>query len=114
MIINRECQVSQIKTTNNAAPAAGAANSATGGGFAYGGFAGGVVTVPTGSSLTLLTWYKSDDNVTYTPLDAGGGSATTTTVAAGYCYSIPLALFGAKYIAVQGNVAGTLLVSLKS
>lgn len=90
-------------------------------------FAGGDVFVPTGSSITTLTFYKSDlpaangkanwgpayqpdpSNITNPPTMV----AVTLTVTAGNWYPLPACLFGCGNFAMTGNAAGTVYVSLK-
>lgn len=80
----------------------------------YRSWAGGMVYVPAGSSLTLLTWCTSTaEDGTFLPATDGAGNAITSTVAAGMACLIPAALFGALWIKATGNADGTISVSLK-
>ena len=55
-----------------------------------GGFAGGVISVPGGSTITSLTFYHCDtEGGTYQPLHDSSGTAVTMTVAAGNSYVQP-------------------------
>ena len=75
---------------------------------------GGLVVIPTGSGLTSFTWYASADGVTFVAAYDETGVAITQTVAAARAYEIPASLFGARYLRIVGNTAGTVAVSLKS
>lgn len=78
-------------------------------------YSSGSVFVPSGSSLTTLTWYAAEKcGGTYHAAYDSAGSAVTQTVAADRAYPIPAALFGASAIKAIGNAAGTVIVSLKS
>lgn len=79
----------------------------------------GVIYIPTGSSITSLTYYASyDGGTTYLPLqeEVGDGTtrACTRTVAAAKAYELPGAPAGATHIKITTNAAGTAYVSLKS
>lgn len=90
-----------------------ATSVATSGNIVFGDFSGGMVFVPTGSSLTTLTWYAATDETgTYLPVNNADG-AVAQTVEGGKCYPIPEDLFGAVYLRIVGNAAGAVLVSLK-
>lgn len=89
----------------------------------FGEFAGGMVHIPNGSSITSLTWWSSyelggtfeaalhseDGNVT--PITY---VATVQTVAADGAYPIPCELVGSASLKAVGDAAGTVYVSLKS
>jgi hypothetical protein len=84
----------------------------------YGDFEKGMVSVPAGSSLTLLTWHSSvtgDPNGTYLPAfsSAAVPAAITQTVSAGKSYPIPVDLFGARFLKITGNATGVVGVTLK-
>jgi hypothetical protein len=83
--------------------------------ISYGDWAGGSVDVPAASSLTTLTWYKcSTRSGTYLPAYDGLGNAVTSAVGASESVPIPNTLFGAQYLKIVGNAAGTVTVSLKA
>lgn len=86
------------------------ANSQT---IGYGPFASGMVHVPTGSSITTLTWHASVDDSTYEAAEDSASAAVTQAVAGGQAHPIPAALAGAKYIRATANAAGTIGVTLK-
>jgi len=89
----------------------------------YGEYAGGMIHIPSGSSITSLTWYSShksggdfeaamhseDEHVT--PITY---VATVQTVAADKAYPIPQELVGSPVLKVVGNAAGTIYLGLKS
>lgn len=76
-------------------------------------WAGGMVFVPAGSSITSIAWYAAESpSGTFTPVyDAG--AALTTAVAGGQCAAIPTALFGAGAFKMVGDADGTVSVLLK-
>ena len=85
----------------------------------FGNFAGGQVFVPTGSSITALTWYGSHDGTTFLPIEDGAGNAVTSifssSAAAAKSCLIPAACFGCAFLkAVASGAAGTIYLSLKS
>lgn len=87
--------------------------------------AGGIINIPTGSSITSLTWYaaviQSDTPGSpnsaaqvFLPAHNSAGTATTQTVAGGNSYQIPVELFGAASLKCVVNVAGVVEICLKS
>jgi hypothetical protein len=80
----------------------------------YADFAGGMVHVPTGSSITSLTWYTSHDGTTYIAAQDSTGVAVTQTVAAAKSYPIPDALFGAGKLKCVANAGGAVYLTFKS
>jgi hypothetical protein len=82
---------------------------------AYHNFASGVVEVPTGSSITLLTFHVSCNGTTYLPLYAADNvTAITQAVTAGRAYALPATLAGAAYIKITGDADGTVNLHLKT
>ena len=80
----------------------------------FGPYAGGMISIPVGSSITTLTWNTADEpGGTYLPASDEGGAAITQTVSAGKAYQIPTALYGAHAIKPVVNSAGTVGLSLK-
>jgi hypothetical protein len=81
----------------------------------YQGFSQGEVLVPSGTSITTLTWYVSNDDSTYYAAydSAATPAAVTQSVGGGKGYPIPASLAGARYLRVKGDAAGTIYVSLK-
>ena len=71
----------------------------------------GSFDVPSGSSITVLTWYGAAFG---TPLAASDqdGVAITQAVAASGHYELPHALAGSKTIYAKGDAAGTIYVNL--
>jgi hypothetical protein len=89
----------------------------------YGAYAGGMVYIPNGSSITSLTWHASHElGGTYEPAYHSVDEhvtpityvATVQTVAADHAVPIPAELVGAAAIKAVGDAAGTVQVSLKS
>lgn len=84
--------------------------------ISYGDFEKGMVSVPTGSSLTTLTWHASgSEGGTYLPAfsSAAVPVAVTQTVSGGKVYPIPVDLQGARFLKITGNAAGVVGVTLK-
>lgn len=82
----------------------------------YGDFEKGMVSIPTGSTITTLTWYaSSSEGGTYLPAysSAAVPAAVTQTVSAGQTYPIPSDLNGARFLKIVGNAAGVVGVTLK-
>lgn len=88
-------------------------------------YSGGMIFIPSGSSITALTWFaapqtlsdpKSPEQAPGTRLAANDstGVAVTQTVAAAKCYQIPVALFGCPYVQCRANVSGAVFISLKT
>ena len=89
----------------------------------FGEFAGGMIHVPSGSSITSLTWWSSpeaggefeaalhseDEHVT--PITY---VATVQTVAADGAYPMPAELVGSASLKAVGDAAGTVTISFKS
>lgn len=72
----------------------------------------GTVRVPTGSSLTTLTWYISEtEDGTYAVFDDAGTSGAQT-VEGGKAYSLPAALASVAWAKAVGNVAETVHLNL--
>lgn len=79
----------------------------------YGDFEKGMVSVPTGSSLTTLTWHVCGTEAgTYLPASNASG-AITQTVSGGKAYPVPSDLQGARFLKITGNAAGVVGVTLK-
>ena len=76
--------------------------------------AGGMIHIPTGSSITSLTWHTSHDGTTYVAAQDSEGAAVTQTVAAAKSYPIPDALYGAPYLKAVSNASGNVHVTLKA
>jgi hypothetical protein len=95
-------------------PVSVTAVAATTGSIDYRGFASGMVYVPAGSAIILLTWYAAEDpSGTFYAVDDGAGGAATSTVAASSSVQIPVMCLGAGALKAVGNDAGTIIVSLK-
>lgn len=81
----------------------------------YSGHAGGIIIIPTGSSITTLTWHVLEERGgTRVPLYDKDNVAVTTTVAAARAYPFPVELFGAGIIAIQTNADGAVFLVMKS
>ena len=89
----------------------------------YGGFAGGIIHIPNGSSITSLTWYSShkqggEYEASLQPVSEHVTPITyvavVQTVAANGAYPIPEYLVGAVALKAVGDAAGTVYISLKS
>src|SRR4051794_21654090 len=77
---------------------------------------GGEVHIPSGSSITSLTWSSLDP--VNSQRDAAYSEDGTTAVvqsglAAGKAYPIPDALFGCATLYAVGNAAGTIVITFK-
>ena len=76
--------------------------------------AGAAVFIPTGSSITTLTYYAAPAyGGTYLPLHDSTGAAVTQTVAAAKAYDVPAACFGCGALRIKANAAGSVELSLK-
>ena len=72
-------------------------------------FAGGIIEVPTGSSITSLTFHHStSEGGTYLPLYDEYGVAVTMSVTAGRAYVQPSALNVCSHLKAVGNAEGTI------
>ncbi len=81
----------------------------------YSEYTSGEVHVPTGSSITTLTWHVAPEaGGTYLPAQDYDGAAVTQTVAQTKAYPIPLSLIGSVALKIVGNAAGTVDLSLKT
>lgn len=87
----------------------------------FGGMAGAVILVPSGSSLTSLAFHPvfvvGGTDTTGTTAHKDGEStpnSTTMTVAANGTFTLPVSLHAAKRIAILGNTTGTIYVQMKS
>jgi hypothetical protein len=79
--------------------------------------AGGQILIPTGSTITTLTFYSGyDETVVFLPLytdDPTTPVAVVRTVAAARAYDLPAALFGCHKVKIVANAAGAVVVILK-
>ena len=84
-----------------------------------GGWCGGVIEIPSGSTITSLTFHHSmesveeldDDGATkanYVAFHDAAGTAITMTVAADKAYTIPDAVNEAGFVKMVGNAAGSI------
>jgi hypothetical protein len=80
----------------------------------FGCWIGGQVAVPTGSSITTLTYHATAiQGGTYLPLYDAAGSAVAQTVTAGRVYAMPEAVFGCAFLKIVVNAAGSVEIVLK-
>jgi hypothetical protein len=82
----------------------------------FGNYSGGFVIIPTtaGASVTSLTWYVSDKETgTYLPASDEDSVPIVQTVAHTNAYAIPSAIFGARFVKILANAAGTLILTVK-
>ena len=73
---------------------------------------GGGYTVPTGSSLTTITWHVSRNGTTIVPLFTNG-VAVVQTVAAAQAHEIPIGCNVWRWLHPVGNAAGTIYFTTK-
>lgn len=89
--------------------------SAASGEILFSEFGGGFIYVPTGSSITSLTWYTAPvRGGTYLAANDQDGLAIVQTVAEAKAYAIPSELFGACVLKAVGDAAGTIDVFMKA
>lgn len=71
-------------------------------------YGSGHFTVPTGSTITTLTWHASHSSAdgTFVAAYTQANAAVTQTVAASRRYPIPAELAAAHYIRATGNADG--------
>lgn len=78
-----------------------------------GDFTSGEVFVPTGSTITSLTWHVAPNHGgTYLAAQDASG-AVVTTVAAAKAYAIPASVMGAMSVKIVANASGNVDISLK-
>lgn len=100
--------------SNNIVDLAVGTTAAASGEIIYSDWAGGRFHVPTGSSITTITWYDAIvPGGDYLPSNDATPEALTQTVAAGQSYEIPPSLAGAASLKLVGDAAGTVDVALK-
>ena len=78
----------------------------------FGGYSMGIFVVPTGSSITEITWYVAEKpGGTYLALTDELGNAVVQTVSGGNAYQLPTALCGANAIKayVSAGTADTVI-----
>jgi hypothetical protein len=99
--------------TSNGITLAITASLATNPSFFYSDKVAGRVGIPSGSSITTLTFYDSHDGVTFV-LATDAATAGVLTVEAGKSYKIPYELVGAGLLKIVGNAAGDIYLNLKA
>lgn len=79
-------------------------------------FTRGMVLIPTGSSITSLTYYGSTtQNGTYLPLyDSAKNALTQTSLTAARGYDIPAAVYALPWIKIVTDADGAVALALKS
>jgi len=76
-------------------------------------YAGGIIYIPAGSSLTSLTFYAAwADGEDFVAMVDHDGEAVSLTVEAGKCYPLPIATYGAALLKLVGNASGTIHLTL--
>lgn len=76
---------------------------------------GGLVIVPSGSSITSLTYYTAEKvGGTRVPLNTSAGVAVTQTVAAANAYDMPPEVYGCRVLYLKGNAAGSVFVTSRN
>lgn len=76
-------------------------------------FAGGMIFIPTGSSVTSLTFYAAfEKGGDYHALYDHDGDAVALTVAAGRAYPFPVATYGAFGLKLVSNADGVVNLNL--
>ena len=80
------------------------------------GMRSGVVNIPTGSSITSLTYHgATTSGGTYLPLyDSAKNALTQTTLTAGRAYQMPTAVAGVAFLKIVVDAAGTVGISIKA
>lgn len=76
-----------------------------------GSFSYGSIEIPSGSSITVLTYEVSSDGVTWYPA-YDGATAQTQTVQADRAYRITSNIFCHKWVAILVDVQGEVNISL--
>lgn len=76
--------------------------------------AGGRILIPSGSTITSLTWLESHDGETFVSCYDADGNAVSQVVAAGRSYPIPDAVFASGILRAVGDADGTIHVTRKS
>ncbi len=81
----------------------------------YEAYAGGMVFIPSGSSITTLTWWAAPKRGgTFLAAKDEDAAAVTQTVAASDAIEIPKALYGAGAIKAVTNASGNVEISFKT
>ncbi len=76
--------------------------------------AGGAIAVPSGSSITRLTFHAAvQPELAVAPLCDALGQPVTLDVEAGRIYALPEACYGVGTLAVTADAAGSVGLSLK-
>lgn len=75
--------------------------------------ASGMVFIPTGSSITSLTFHAAHTaGGTYHAVYDSAGTAVTKTVAATRCYPLPVSIYGCHSFKIVSDAAGDVTVML--
>jgi hypothetical protein len=78
-------------------------------------WAGAGITIPNGSSITLLTFHAAPDiEGVFEPLYTSANAAVTRTVAADRSYAFPDECFGFGAIRIVPNADGAVEISFKA
>lgn len=82
--------------------------------LAYGAYSAGTIHVPSGSTITSLTYYAYDHQAqAYSALYTTAGAAVTQTVAAGRAYPIKDEAAGVRTLVLVADAAGSVTVDVK-
>lgn len=81
--------------------------------IAYGDYEKGMIFIPVGSLLAVLTWYVSSSEDGEYLLANNGAGNITQAVTAGKAYYIPEELAGARFLKIAGDDNGVVDVTLK-
>lgn len=84
--------------------------------IAFGSMSTGLAFVPTGSSISSLTFYAAEKSGgTFLPIYTYDGTASAiTSITAARAYEFPPGVYGARVLKIVGNAAGTIFLTLKS
>jgi len=83
--------------------------------ISFGDAAGGLIIIPTGSSITSLTFYGSDTAAgTYVQIYDSANAAVSRTVAEARAYALPDECFAVRWLKIVANAAGAVKLTLKS
>lgn len=74
----------------------------------------GRIRIPSGSSITTLTFYDCEEPAGEFALAIDAATNGVLTVAAGRSYKIPYELVGAGCLKIVGNAAGEIYLNMKS
>lgn len=80
----------------------------------YSAAGGGQIHIPTGSTITTLTYFAGyDETVTFLPLRTSAAVAVTQIVSGGNVYDLPAACFGSRLLQIVTDADGAVVIVLK-